>query len=520
MYRSTMHSAQLYGVTDLQLAPCDVAVPGNPYDAPYVCTFHGPQGKVHTVPGYYDGGRGFMVRFSPTLAGSWRYRSRSPIAALDGHTGEALCDFDLNEPIHGALTIDPQHRHHFVYQDGERCFLMGYEADWLLLIDQGAPELGRVAAFLQSIQRAGVNMVTVNVYAYSCPGWLSEQQEADRRYVKPSLSPWVGGQGAPCYDRLDMAFFKHMDRMMLLLLHRGILVHLMMHVYNKQVPWPALGSPDDDRYWRYVVARYQAFPNVIWDPAKESYYQPAEYIRGRIALVRQLDGYRRLITVHDANTPEDQDSPWARRWYDPRKELSDTLADFKSDQVRQDWYEDALRCYEAAPRPYLNVEYGYEQGVEDLPPYGVRQDWREVLRRTWLVTMGGGYVNYYYSNTAWNLFAPTPEPPGYAAHQRYRAFWLGTRYWLLAPGESPFGVMRPEGVYCRADPGREYVVFDERGAGFTLPSVPTGPYRARWFHPLTGEQAAAPSTDAVGATTWRPPWGPGQWAVLHLSRED
>ena len=45
----------------------------------------------------------------------------------------------------------------------------------------------------------------------------------------------------------------------------------MIKVYNKMVNWPAPGSQDRARYFRYVTARYQAFSNVAWDFAKEAY---------------------------------------------------------------------------------------------------------------------------------------------------------------------------------------------------------------------------------------------------------
>jgi hypothetical protein len=375
-----------------------------------------------------------------------------------------------------------------------------------------------VDQLLDSIQSVGFNMVTVNAFAYTCRGWLTPEQEHDPRYITPALAPWVGGNDHPDYTQFDDAYFRHYDRVMLDLLERGILAHIMVHVYNKQCNWPELASADDERFWRYFVARYQAFSNVIWDTAKESYYQPAPYIWQRLGTLRAYDGYRRLVTVHDANTPA-PNTDHARRHYDPLKELGDALADFKSDQIHQDWYADAVRNYTAAQRPYVNIEYGYEQGVDDLPTYRVKQDWREVLRRTWLVTMGGAYANYYYSNTAWNLFLPLPEPPGYAPHRAYAAFWQGTRYWLLAPDNAPLGASAREGVVCRCCAGQEYVVLDLTGEGFTLRLPPAStPYRAAWLNVITGETRPAEPC-AGGEHAFRSPWGEGTWAALHIQRK-
>jgi hypothetical protein len=506
-----------FQLVDLVLAPTFLIVDHNPFDAVFAAAFCGPQGQSLTVPGFYDSEMGYVVRFSPTVEGVWHYTSHSDMPALDGVSGAVVCLANDEPAIHGQLVIDPAHPQHFRFEDGTPCFPLGYEVDWLMMMDQQPSDLTRVEAFLDSIAAAGFNLVTVNAYAYTCRGWVAEDQESDPRYIKPALAPWPGGNEQPDYSRMDPAFFHHVDRVMLDLLQRGILAHVMIHVYNKQVNWPEPGSADDDRYWHYIVARYQAFCNIIWDTAKESYYQPAEYIWDRMGLIRRLDGYRRLLTVHDANTPYAPDKAWSQRWWHPKKDYSDELADFKADQIHGDWYADAVRNYRAARRPYMNIEYGYEEGVQDLPTYGVKQDWREVIRRTWLIAMGGGYVNYYYSNTAWNLFAPQPEPPGYQAMRRFYDFWQGTRYWTLTPDNTPLGDTAREGVYCRANVGVEYVVWDEPGEGFTLTVTgATAPLKATWFDPLTGESVDGGLCDN-GAHAFRSPWGAGRWALLRLA---
>lgn len=502
---------------DLEVAPVGTPLPGNPFDARFGATFRGPGGRVVTVPGHYDELRGCAVRFAPTAEGVWHLATRSEVPALDGIAGTLYGLPRVHDRLHGLLRIDPEYPRHFRFEDGTRHYLMGYEANWLLLIDQDDERLDRVGHFLDGIAAAGFNMVTVNAYAHHCPGWLTPEQERDPRYVTPVHAPWVGGNERPDYGRFDPAFFQHVDRVMEATLERGLIVHLMVHVYNKGVRWPELGSADDERFWRYVVARYQAFCNVVWDPAKESYYRHPEYIWERIATLRHHDGYGHLVTVHDANRPPGSRSRTVEAAHDPRKDLSDDLADFASDQVHRDHYRDARTRHAARPRPYVNIEYGYEEGVEDLPTYGVKQGWREVLRRTWLVTMGGAYPNYYYSNTAWNLFVPEPEPPGYAAHRRYLDFWLGTAYWRLVPDDRPLGDDRPEGAHCRADPGHEYVVMAEGGAGFAL-SVEgaAGELRATWLNPYTGERFPAGSV-GDGRHRFEPPWPEEAFCVLHLS---
>jgi len=501
---------------DLVLAPADSDCDGNPHDVDLAATFVGPSGRALRIPGFYDSLKGFVVRFSAPVQGVWRYRAEGAVVRDRPSSGEIVC-YTAAAAAHGALVVDRAHPQHFCFEEGEHCFLFGYEANWLPCVDQSPSDMGRINTFLDTVQSMGANMLTMNVYAHTCRSWLTPEQETDERYIKPLLAPWVGGNDEPDYGRFDSAFFEHLDRVMLALLQRGMLAHLMVHVYNKQVNWPEFGSAADDRYWRYVVARYQAFCNVIWDPAKESYYRSPEYIWDRMGFIRSHDAYRRLITVHDSNTPHVPASEWSQRHYDPRKEMADELADFKSDQVHSNWYDDARHNYVSHQRPYMNIEYGYEQGVDDLPTYSRKQGWQEVLRRTWRVVMGGGYPNYYYSNTAWNLFVPLPKPPGYEPHRALADLLRDTTYWRLTPDQSPLDTRAEDAVFCRCDPGREYLVYDESGSGFDLATVAGEcPFSAIWLNAITGERLSVGGVVHAGRQYWLSPWGAGTMAVLLL----
>ena len=51
---------------------------------------------------------------------------------------------------------------------------------------------------------------------------------------------------------------------------RGMQAHLLIKVYNKAVNWPGHGSDEESLFFRWLVARYAAYPNVIWDFSKEA----------------------------------------------------------------------------------------------------------------------------------------------------------------------------------------------------------------------------------------------------------
>ena len=92
-----------------------------------------------------------------------------------------------------------------------------------------------------------------------------------------------------------------------------------------------------------------------------------------------------------------------------------------------------------------------------FPTYRVKQDWEEQLNRAWLVYLAGGYGVYYYSNTAWDVVKPDPEPPGMKRFQLLK---------VPCP-RSPTGVwhrtMNWRWVYGPALPGEAYAVYVETG---------------------------------------------------------
>lgn len=511
-------TVEQHEVVDIVVADASAIVDGNPFDAEFGATLRGPSGQLISVPGFYDLDQGYTVRISLPVEGGWRVSVGSGHKALDAAPETVLTCASSTVPARrGPLRVDPDYPNHVVVDGGDHVYLRGYEVNWLLNVDGDDRELTRVRAFLDSITAAGFTMVTINAYAHSFRQYVSAEHDDDPRYVVPVRSPWIGGNADPDYGSFDPTFFAHVDQVIDELLDRGVIAHLMIHVYNKDVNWPELGSPDDDRYWRYVVARYQAFSNILWDTAKESYFQEASYIWSRIATVRRHDGYRRLLTVHDANPPYAAD--WGGKHRRSEKELTNALADVVSDQVLHDVYADAYRHVTRDAQPYINIEYGYESGVDKLPSDNPDHDqhWHEVTRRTWLISMGGGYTNYYYRNTAWSLFIPFPEPPGYAAQRIAQEFWTGTSYWRLVPDNAPLGEDRPDNVYCRAEIGREYVVYAESGADFTLTVQADTPLSGHWLHPHTGERHEIGGV-TVGTHTFSSPWGDGEPAALHLTQ--
>ena len=80
----------------------------NPFlDVDITAVFTGPNGEKILLPGYWDGGQTFCVRFAPTAVGQWKYEIHAnPDDPGLTQSGEIVC-----VPYTGEL---PLYRHSFV----------------------------------------------------------------------------------------------------------------------------------------------------------------------------------------------------------------------------------------------------------------------------------------------------------------------------------------------------------------------------------------------------------------------
>ena len=457
--------------------PIDIEIPGrsivpNPFHARVEGLFEGPAGRVLRVPGFYAGGDVWKMRFSATAPGKWGYRILTEDVETDTRAGELRAEPAANTLAHGPLGIDHAHPHHFAFADGTPHFMMPYECDWLWALDLADPSGARVRELLEPVVEAGFNGIIVNVYAHDttwCPG-----RSRDDDYGPPAAYPWEGTNEKPDHSRMNPRFFDAFDRMMRALWERGLVAHVFLKVYNKEVNWPERRSPDEDLFFRYVVARYQAFGNLVWDFSKESFYEgDKEYIRERLGFIRGLDAYGHLLTVHD-------DPLFYARYAGS--------ADFVTLQQHDDFYSSILVERSLRTWPVFNSEFGYEWGpggADDLT-YGRGQSPEEFVHRAWLTVMAGGYPAYYYTYTAWDVIYTDHRPPGYRYWKILHDFMTSLAWWELDPVPSNRVHGKSPALY-RGD--EELVLYVRAGANVRIDRrFWTDSWTATALNTLTGER--------------------------------
>ena len=489
-----------------QWTPSDFRFQGNtsaenPFMVPFSASVRGPNGIEFTLPGFYDGDGTWKIRVSPTVEGEWTLVTKSEVKELDGQRASFTCTKNGNPNVHGVLRVDRAHPHHFIFDDGTRFFMQGYEYDWLWALDMDKSGVPTVEESLDILVRHGFNYVILNSYAHDTR-WR-QGKTGDDDYGPPLLYAWEGSNDAPDHSRMNLAYWKHYDRVIAALAQRGIQAHMLIKVYNKSVKWPARGSDDESLFFRTLVARYAAYPNMIWDFSKEAHNEKdVAYKQQRLRWLRENDPYHHLTTVHDDDKANDAGA-------------YDELTDFRADQCHSNYHAVILRQRQRRDWPIANVESDYEHGpfgLEDKTYRGVHTP-EETIRCAWEIAMAGGYNAYYYTYTAWDVVRPLDVPRGYAFYQKFGEFWRATQYWLLEPADHLVS-----SGWCIAQPGKEYVVFLNEPKSFSLKiNGAKSPLQAEWFNPHTGIRTDAGTLDN-GTSSLSPPenWGDVP-LVLHVS---
>lgn len=485
--------------------------PRQPSSAVFYADFSGPVEQEMRVWGFHNGGAEWIIRFSPPTPGDWQYVVRSDVPGLNGRTGTIHAEANTNPDRHGPLMLYPDRPQHFFYADGTPCLLLSFECDWLFALDLDNPEdIPRTKKLVDTIADHGFNQVIMNVYAHDVSWKKDPALEPQHDFGEPHMWPFGGSNGAPDFRTLNTEYFKRLDRVIAYLNEKHIFAHLMIYVWNKQVTWPSMYSRADEYYFYHVTARYQAFPNVVWDVAKEALaYGRCDdvYIHNRIKRLRKWDGHGRLITVHDygycSRFPDRVDFISVQSW---RSDLYAHMRDVRSRHPRQ---------------PVLNIEHGgYERG-----PYlvfsGDYTDPVTCLKRAYDCLFAGTYPTYYWQCAAWNVVIPDPmerpeeKRPRLKYYRHLKNLFGAFDFSRFEPSQdlssSGFALTNEADIRLFLVPDEnEFIHVHLKDATFRTTE-------ASWYDPLTGQWTETEKMELESWHGFQSPW-PDRMAVLMLKK--
>ena len=455
--------------------------PAKPVDVEFTAMFKHEGGMQLTVPGFFDAKRQFVIRFTPPLAGKWSLVTRSKVERLNGRTGQIVAE-PARDDRRGGIVIDKKAPTRFRYENGDSYYPIAFEADWLFALDaENADDIPVTRKFVDTLAANGFNQVVMNVFAYDVKWEKDERLKPEHEYGSPKVFPFGGDNEQPKHGRLNIEYFQRLDRVIDYLDQKGIVAHLMIYVWNKRVNWPEANSAADNRYFDYVVKRYQAYPNIVWDISKEALgygHTDVNYIGDRITRLRELDAYDRLITVHD---------------YSYCKQFTDKV-DFVSVQLWLSELHSVMRKVVAdmPGKPILNIEHGgYERG-----PYvvftGNYTSAEVCLERAYQCVFAGTYPTHYWQGAAWNVIVPdidalpVGDRPKLEYYRHMRSFVDKYEIDKLTAGEKKsnagFSLHNGKDLYIY------YVPKECDFIGLRLPKeLRGGSMEGTWFNPFTGE---------------------------------
>lgn len=248
---------------------------GNPFlEVCLTATFH-CKNRALTMEGFYDGDGVYKVRFMPDDIGTWTWTTASPAPELDGKSGS----FDCVAPgidNHGPVSV--RDGFHFGYADGTpfveagtTCYAWAFQPD------------ATQRQTIETLSQSPFNKLRMCIF----PKWY----EYNRK--EPPMYPFPRNGETNDYSRFNPAYFQHLDTLILELRRIGVQADLILfHPYDR---WGYQAMPPDvnERYLRYVIARFSAFRNVWWSLANEY-----DFMKSKTNT--DWDSYARIIGEYDA----------------------------------------------------------------------------------------------------------------------------------------------------------------------------------------------------------------------------
>jgi hypothetical protein len=466
---------------DVELT-ASVTPPGGSAEAPY------------TVPGFWDGGSTFRVRWAPRNAGTYTVTitSNQPndaglVASRQYTVGDAYSSW----APHGFVNVDEQAKYYFSTDDGTPFLWVG-DTNWINLYDRawGQPQFtGQMWQTLVE-QRVAYGFSVLQAVVYN-----------DSEHWEDGAYPFGGKQGDD-HDAINPVSWQRLDKRVQYAVKNGLFVYLMTSSNGKHFQWPAAQR---ERLYRTIVARYAAY-NVGFGGGEEvdrgGFGTDAKY-KNMIDTLHAMDPYRRMVALHAGGIGVKL-VPGA---------VDFLLIQYYTNQISYDESEGASRQYQ---KPFVNGETWYfdngKSGMDD--PVTIR-------RMAWRILLGGA-AGYTYGHMGIAVSSGSSHPGKYdladltdgsAQEMKKLAEWFrqpGLEWWAWSRFDS-----LGSGRYLSGDPGKQYVIATETSAAaFTVDlSDATGTLTGTWFDIATGKPAGKVSVKAGPAVSIDPP---GPWHVLRL----
>ena len=386
---------------------------GNPFCDQWIKGTFGCKNEKKTVDGFYDGDGVYKVRFMPSFT--------------DEYTFEIEASFDINAGEEVPDEEAPEHK--FGIADGgkeaEKCAVRNMLTGSFTVTSPSADNHGpvRVAGTYYLSYEDGTPYHCIGT---TCYVWNLQNEELQKQTLKtleenafnkirfcifpkhydynlhePITYPY---EGTPCdssvlnennfaeyngcapgndwdFTRFNPAHFQHIEKCIQALMNLGIEADLIvMHPYDRW-GFSMMKAEDDDRYWKYVLARFSAYRNVWWSLANEYDLMHEKTLSDwerYASIICEKDPYHHLRSIHNCKAYYDYNLPWITHCSVQRTET------YRSSELVNEWREKYHKpvildeiCYEG------NIQFGWGNISGE-----------EMTRRFWEAFCRGGYPGH------------------------------------------------------------------------------------------------------------------------------
>lgn len=316
------------------------------------------------VDGFYDGNGVYKVRFMPHTTGEWRYVTHSNVWDLTDKQGS----FEVTPAQgnnHGPVRVFETF--HFAYADGTPYRPFGTTAYNWLHRPESTQELT-----LKTLAEAPFNKVRMLIFPESKGGRTA-----------PEVFPY---EGTPPKDwnfkRFNPEFFRRIERRLKQLREMNIEADLILfHKYGKDWGFEVMGDENDDRYLRYIVARFAAYRNVWWSMANEFDFVKTKTMEDwdrYFQIVQEHDPYNHLRSIHNGYLIYDHGKPWVTH---ASIQNGAAVEESGRAQMYRDVWEKPIVYDEVKYEGNLTRRWGNLSG-------------QEMTHRFWAGTVAGTYVGH------------------------------------------------------------------------------------------------------------------------------
>ncbi len=352
---------------------------GNPFlDIRFSAVFRNAD-KTYEPEGFYDGDGIYKIRFMPDQEGVWTYKIKSRCAELDNKEGRFMCTPAL-PGNHGPVRV--RNQYHFAYEDGTPFFPFGTTLyEWPFQ----SKELKEQT--LETLKHSPFNKARFLII----PPWKEHYATGP---TKLESFP-VPGNSRDTFDltRFNPEYFRQLEWCVSQFRDLGVEADLILFRPYDDGKWgfDRMGAAVNERYLRYVLARFAAYRNVWWSLANENSFlenlTDEDWDR-LFQIVRDYDPYGHLRSIHNADRVYDYSKPWVTH-------------------VSLQYYM-AVRCLGISPmlrdiykKPIVHDEINYEGNIDKR--WG-NISGEEMVFRFWSAYIGGAYA------THGDAFGPSEDP--------------------------------------------------------------------------------------------------------------